>query len=88
MFRRLVAAALGALLLVLPAATQAWAARRAPPLRAMAPTSVVVALVPIVALGLLFVLFIRRRRAGRPPEAGFDSTTAERQPSQTLREAW
>ena len=43
MFRRLVVAALGAPLLALTAGTQASAARRVPPLRAMAPTRVVVA---------------------------------------------
>jgi hypothetical protein len=88
MFRRLVVAALGALLLALPAATQARAVRRVPPLRAMAPTSVVVARVAIVALGLLVVLSIRRRRAGRPPDGGFDSASAECQPSHPAREAW
>ena len=53
-----------------------------------APTSAIVVLVAIVALGLLLVLSIRRRRAGRPPDAGSDPTSAESQPGQTPREAW
>lgn len=53
-----------------------------------APASAIVALVAIVVLGLLLVLFVRRRRAGRPPGAGSDADSPMSQPGRPPREAW
>ena len=39
-----------------------------------APVGAILALVAIVVLGLLVVLFVRKRRAGRPPRAGSDTS--------------
>jgi hypothetical protein len=52
-----------------------------------APVGAIVALVAIVAAGVLFVLFVRRRRA-RPPGGASDPGAAGEQPGGSPREAW
>ncbi len=50
------------------------------------PTGAIVALVAAIALALLFVLFVRRRRASRPP--GAEHERSDDEPDETPREAW
>jgi len=52
------------------------------------PTGAIVALAIAVVVGLLFVLFVRRRRSRRPPGAGSDPDVTGSAPGETSREAW
>ena len=55
-----------------------------------APTGAIIALAAIAMLGVLFVLFVRKRRAGAqsPPGGGTDSGGGEQESDRPVREAW
>jgi len=52
------------------------------------PASASVALVAIIVLALLFVFFVRRSRAGRPPGTGADGGSADSHRGRPPKEAW
>ncbi len=52
------------------------------------PASAIAALAAIIVLGLLFVLFVRRRRAAGPPGPRADDDGVESRPDSQPKEAW